>query len=272
MTGAKVMKIFGGQWCILQSPARGTPWETAVMRSHATPSTGESRAGIHAYYTLCQAVEAQNSGDESQRDAHPGGNAAYVIVRASGHVIVGELGWIAEQAEIVRIFLPRHLYAEYARALYDRYRVPVDLLPRFTPSLPPVPLTASVPQMPQMPHAEQWINTHYGSGPIRPALRRDSKGNLRLAHARPIPAANLVLYDPLVARLRRPWNPDYGLRYRVERGKYARHWKDWLAANGRRRMGKRQREAVLEAWRLRQQRRSHEERESIAWLGRITRA
>lgn len=180
MTGAKIMRITtgiplydaAGHWTAtgpaLASPFRGISWPSATLVADAPPEyiaavdawpRPEIHAGIHAYRTLRAAVAARYT--PGQSDSIPDEwMTAYAILQASGEAILGTIGWTAAAATIVRIFLPPALYARYARDLYDRYRVPVVVLPRSL-ALPPAPTPAAAPPVPGRTAAGvEWLRLH----------------------------------------------------------------------------------------------------------------
>jgi len=280
MTGAKAFSLRGTiHGPMLFSPAMETPWLESRMVAQYIGDDGEptlrpAGRGIHAYRNLKSAIAAQSSSDQYQRSKHPGKDAVYAILRPEGETIIGEHGWVSEAAVIVRIFLPRHLYTDHARALYDRYRVPVELLPRPKWHLPPV--------LPPPRPAHLWLMAHYAPE-VRPRLVRDFDGHLLYLDRRGFPPrhdANLIPYNPAITELYGPWRKDYGLDYRVTHGKYRQRYaafrRTLLSPNrlpsGRRRKGKSavRRDAVA-AWRERQQRKSSAEKEAIRWLASLAR-
>jgi len=261
MTGAKVFRLEGDT---LLSPMQLVPWHTATLVGLCPDGPRPGECGIHAYPNLRAAVDAQFSQD--QRFYHLGKDAIYAIVRPEGDTIVGEYGWVSESAEIIRIFLPQHLYAGLARALYDRYRVPVAVLPYRRWKLPPV--------LPAPRPADLWLMAHYAA-PVRPELTRDSRGYLCLVRPRRIPpVTGLVRYDPAFAARYSPWR-DYGLVWRVTHGKYSERYAEWRSVNvlpaGRFRRKRKPREVPPEIA-LRLQRRSAEEKSAVQWLIGISRA
>jgi hypothetical protein len=202
MTGAKIFKLnFEGA---LSSPQQGTLWPTAHLEADCrSPQPGAG--GIHAFHNLRQAVAAEHDAWQS-RDVPPDDwLRAYAILRAEGAVVVGEHGWVAKAATIVRIFLPLKNYAAQARALYDRYRVPVELLPRSLaqPAVPGVPSAvrwatavlkrfgghgerAPLPVPGRTPAGQGWLRLMLPGG----SIQRTSKGRLQIAKG---PIAG---YDP----------------------------------------------------------------------------
>ncbi|PWT71383.1 MAG: hypothetical protein C5B60_10985 [Chloroflexi bacterium] len=130
MTGAKVFRV-GQSACArypaLYSPMVGTCWRAARKHAKLNKDKVEPKSGIHAYRRLRDAVHAQRVSDQCEN--HPERDAAYAIVVPEGRTVIGQIGWVAESAVIRRIFLPRHLYVIHARGLYQRYRVPIEVLP-----------------------------------------------------------------------------------------------------------------------------------------------
>lgn len=146
--------------------------------------------GIHAYRNLRAAVSAGK--DFAQQWDHPQENAAYAILRPEGQTVIGEYGWVAEAATIVRIYLMPSDYLEHARQLYDRYRAPVQLLPSRLRE--PVQRCVDTPTL-------DIFNLRYGpeSGA---SLWRTPRGKLSLHVPRRLhKPANLVLWDPVIAAL-----------------------------------------------------------------------
>jgi hypothetical protein len=289
MTGAKAFSLRGTiHGPMLFSPAMETPWLESRMVARYIGDFGPkdpdllqpAGRGIHCYRNLRTAIAAQFDSDENQRTKHPGKDAAYAIVRPEGDTIIGEHGWVSEAAVIVRIFLPRHLYAAHARALYDRYRVPVELLPRPKWTLPPV--------LPPPRPADLWLMAHYAPE-IRPRLARDVRsgpthGHLYLDRPRIFRAPYIhewpvAIYNPAIPALYGPWRKDYGLAYRVTHGKYRQRYAEFRATllpanrlpSGRRRSRAKPNpnRDVVAAWRERQQRKSRAEKEAIQWLAAV---
>lgn len=200
MTGAKIMMIAGD---ILISPAQKTRWTGPRIKADRPPVTGEEHGGIHAYRTLRAAVAAVASA-EHRRDVPDTTQRSYAIVRPDGETVVGEHGWTAEAATIVRVFLPPALYTEYARGLYDRYRVPVNVLPRNlqTPT-PPQRTYMHQNQCPtpgRTPAGEVWLRLRYPCA----RLERNHAGRLRMRLSeRNWVAGAMVPYDPAWAACQR---------------------------------------------------------------------
>lgn len=184
----------------LQSPQQGTLWPEPqlVAKLSAYKKRIGPQNGIHAYHNLRAAVAA-NYHPAHQND-HPGKQAVYAIVRPEGKVAVGEYGWVAESATIVRIFLLPESYLRFARDLYDRYRVPVEPLPRslreFRPDEPVDSLNKGVPVF------GCW-NRRYGpeSGAKIwwcPYFHAAAKWQIVLPRAVRRPA-NIAVWDPVMA-------------------------------------------------------------------------
>lgn len=146
MTGAKVMEITPGSK--VMSPHAGTVWQTARLVADGRPCAahGQQR-GVFAFHSARIAADYRDNNGQ-----------AIVIVRPEGESVIGERGWTAEAAEIVRIFVPLALYADNARALYDHYRVPVDPMP---PSLRRRIYRHEARHWhANMPAAERWLRLH----------------------------------------------------------------------------------------------------------------
>jgi hypothetical protein len=176
----------------LCSPQQITFWgEPRLAAKLVPPHTKVQQGnGIHAYRTLRQAVAAW--GDLDHKVDHPGEHAAYAIVRPDGDMAIGEFGWVAAAATIIRIYLAPSDYLSYARILYDRYRVPVEVLP--------VSLRQVTIPEPEDPPVFQVWNRRYGPESGAYLIWKGDRWKLRLPRSVRRPA-NLALWDADVAAI-----------------------------------------------------------------------
>jgi len=160
MTGAKIMRFLECYGGILSSPQQLTPWLKSRVEADRAPAVSSqvtNPGGIHAYRNLRMAVAATR---DRARDVPDG--AVYAIVRPDGETIIGEHGWTAAAATIIRIFVPPALYPYCSRALYERYRVPVDVLPRSLRSQ-----TETETGTRRLPKTDRWRTDPYRYGDER---------------------------------------------------------------------------------------------------------
>jgi hypothetical protein len=259
MTGAKIMSIAvsmappgPGPSVVLRSPSQGTIWTTSRLAA-AEPAAAEPTPptpalhGIHAYRSLRAAVSAARTEAWRQSCVPTIFARAYAIVRPEGATVIGERGWCAAAATIVRIYLPAWTYPLYARELYDAYRVPVEPLPRSLTTPEPTPTllertrassrTAPAPEPTPTP-LERALNMRYAPDPNHPGcpaqLVRRSDGHVAICAPllrRSSAGAELVRYDPssLATRLALARSERYRAAIRDQRSRAlqaARIWSD----------------------------------------------